>query len=140
MIMNRTLIFIALLLYTFSVMGQNSEAKDSFKPVDLQTDHLENPLGIDNPNPRLSWRMEDKSEGAKQKAYRMLVCTDSLHIANLDHLLQNLGNEGSGLKTVGKNESKMEDYLWDTGGLIRTRDWLLMQEANLTPLPNTTGG
>lgn len=131
--MNRTLIFIALLLYTFSVMGQNSEAKDSFKPVDLQTDHLENPLGIDNPNPRLSWRMEDKSEGAKQKAYRMLVCTDSLHIANLDHLLQNLGNEGSGLKTVGKNESKMEDYLWDTGRVDSDKRLVTYAGSKLNP-------
>lgn len=54
------------------VIGQTSSI-----PVDLKSDHLENPLGIDNTNPRLSWRLEDKRDGAKQTAYRILVSTDS---------------------------------------------------------------
>ena len=44
----------------------------------LKTEHLTNPLGIDNPAPRFSWYMEDSRAGAAQTAYRVTVATDSL--------------------------------------------------------------
>ena len=44
----------------------------------LKTEHLTNPLGIDNPAPRYSWYMEDSRTGAAQTAYRITVATDSL--------------------------------------------------------------
>ena len=46
--------------------------------INLKCEHLSNPLGIDNPNPRLSWMMNDDRQGAVQKAYRIVVGTDSL--------------------------------------------------------------
>ena len=49
-------------------------------PVGLQTEHLENPLGIDNPTPRFSWRLNDERTGAIQKAYQLIVGTDSLEV------------------------------------------------------------
>ncbi len=50
--------------------------------VSLQTDYLEAPLGIDNPQPRLSWQMLDSRQGAKQTYYRVLVDKDSTAVAN----------------------------------------------------------
>ena len=44
----------------------------------LKTEHLTNPLGIDNPAPRFSWHMEDGRMGAAQAAYRITVASDSL--------------------------------------------------------------
>ena len=44
----------------------------------LKTEHLTNPLGIDNPAPRFSWHMEDCRTEAGQTAYRITVATDSL--------------------------------------------------------------
>ncbi len=44
----------------------------------LRTEHLESPLGIDNPAPRFSWRVEDGRSGARQTAYRIMLATDSL--------------------------------------------------------------
>lgn len=46
-------------------------------PVDLQTEHLSNPLGIDATHPRLTWRIDDNRQGARQTAYRIFVNTDS---------------------------------------------------------------
>ncbi len=47
-----------LLLFTFfaciTVQGQNP-----VRLVDLRSEHLDRPIGVDNPAPRLSWRMED---------------------------------------------------------------------------------
>ncbi|WP_029280421.1 hypothetical protein [Pedobacter borealis] len=43
----------------------------------LKTEYLVNPIGLDNPNLRFTWQMNDASQGAKQTAYRVLVDTDS---------------------------------------------------------------
>lgn len=45
-------------------------------PIELNCEHLVNPLGVDKSNPRLSWRLADKRQGAKQSAYQILVSTD----------------------------------------------------------------
>ncbi|MBQ6087810.1 MAG: family 78 glycoside hydrolase catalytic domain [Bacteroidales bacterium] len=50
--------------------------KTSTKIEGLRTEHLESPLGIDSPAPRLSWRMVDSRKGAMQTSYRILVGTD----------------------------------------------------------------
>ena len=47
-----------LLLFTFfaciTVQGQTP-----VRLVDLRSEHLDRPIGLDNPVPRLSWRMEE---------------------------------------------------------------------------------
>jgi alpha-L-rhamnosidase len=57
------------------------------EPVDLRCEYLENPLGVDSPAPRLSWKLEvdngkseirnlkDTPRGVKQTAYQILVAT-----------------------------------------------------------------
>jgi alpha-L-rhamnosidase len=51
-----------LLLFTFfaciTVQGQTP-----VRLVDLRSEHLDRPIGLDNPVPRLSWRMEDDGSG-----------------------------------------------------------------------------
>ncbi|MFW5857366.1 MAG: family 78 glycoside hydrolase catalytic domain, partial [Planctomycetota bacterium] len=42
-------------------------------PVDLCCNRLCNPLGIEDPSPRLSWRLDDDRDGAAQTAYRIEV-------------------------------------------------------------------
>src|SRR5690606_31297575 len=44
-------------------------------PVDLRCLYFHNPLGIDDPKPRLAWRMDDDRRGAVQRAYRILVAS-----------------------------------------------------------------
>lgn len=58
-------------------------AKDQpAQPIDLRCEHLVKPLGVDNPTPRLSWKLNDTRQGAKQTAYRIYVGTDSLQVLN----------------------------------------------------------
>ncbi len=42
----------------------------------LTCEYLTNPLGIDEPLPRLAWQVNDPRRGAKQTAYQILVATD----------------------------------------------------------------
>ena len=65
-------------------------AKD-LGPADLRCEYLENPLGIDSPKPRLSWRLDSSVRGQRQTAYRVLVASSP------EKLKDNLGD------------------LWDTG-------------------------
>lgn len=55
-----------------------SQESGACRPVHLQCDYLVNPLGIDNPAPRLSWMLADQREGARQSAYQIIVGKDSL--------------------------------------------------------------
>ena len=44
--------------------------------VNLRTEYLDTPMGIDELNPRLSWQMSSGQIGTAQTAYRVLVATD----------------------------------------------------------------
>ena len=78
-IMKRILLFVsALWMGTMSLFATDTTCF----PHRLLCDYLENPLGIDNPNPRLSWQLNDSRQGAKQTAYQIWVGTDSLEVVN----------------------------------------------------------
>jgi alpha-L-rhamnosidase len=47
-------------------------------PVQLQCEYLQNPLGIDALQPRLTWQLQDERQGAKQTAYQIWVGTDTI--------------------------------------------------------------
>ena len=69
------LILFAIFFLTFQLNAQQL-------PVKLQCEHLINPLGIDVPNPRLSWQLNDPRKGALQTAFQVFVGTDSASVAN----------------------------------------------------------
>jgi alpha-L-rhamnosidase len=43
------------------------------EPYDLRCEHRAAPLGIDEPRPRLSWRLRSGLRGDRQRAYRLVV-------------------------------------------------------------------
>lgn len=51
------------------------------RPVDLRCSHLDSPIGVDDPSPRLSWKLDDKADGAAQKAYRILAASSPENLA-----------------------------------------------------------
>jgi alpha-L-rhamnosidase len=55
---------------------------DQCIPIGLQCEYLENPTGIDNPHPRLKWKLKDSRRGAAQNAYEIIVSTDSAEAEN----------------------------------------------------------
>ncbi len=67
--MYKSFLIVAISFLGLLVYGQN--------PVGLQTDYLENPIGLDNNKPRLAWKIDDSRQGAKQLAYRLVVGVDS---------------------------------------------------------------
>jgi alpha-L-rhamnosidase len=52
-----------------------SARAESLLPVALRCEYHVNPQGIDEPQPRLTWRVESSARGAKQSAYQILVAS-----------------------------------------------------------------
>lgn len=83
-------LFIVFFLHFFTAFANTT---------DLQCEHLTNPLGIDATNPRLSWRLEaPPSVSAQQKAYQIIVGTDSLQV------LKGIGNVWQTAKTLSDEQ------------------------------------
>lgn len=71
-----------LILSFFALSALFVRMQASGMPTHLRCEHLAEPLGIDVPAPRLSWRMDDARPGASQRAYRVVVGTDSTAVAH----------------------------------------------------------
>ncbi|MBA4146624.1 MAG: family 78 glycoside hydrolase catalytic domain [Verrucomicrobia bacterium] len=54
----------------------SSAAHAALQPVELRTEWLVNPVGIEASAPRVSWRVESEQRGQRQTAYRLLVASD----------------------------------------------------------------
>ncbi len=90
---NRLLINFSVLLIFLSMASCHSSAEVK----DLRSEYRENPLGIDNIHPRLSWKIVDANNirGQRQTAYQVLVAS------SLNDLNKNIGD----LWDSGKSES-----------------------------------
>ncbi|HSU53687.1 MAG TPA: glycoside hydrolase family 78 protein [Candidatus Dormibacteraeota bacterium] len=51
-------------------------------PVGLRCEYLENPQGIDEAHPRLSWRVESPERGQKQTAYQIFVASSEKQLSS----------------------------------------------------------
>ncbi len=58
------------------------KAAGDLQVVDLRCEYLVNPIGIDQPKPRLTWRLTSQQRGAYQGAYRILVATSPKKLAD----------------------------------------------------------
>jgi alpha-L-rhamnosidase len=84
-------------------------SQKSVFPYALSCEHLRCPIGVDVERPRLSWKLNDDRQGAKQTAYRVHVGKDSLALAG------------------GKSES------WDTKKVNSSTSLLRYEGETLTP-------
>ena len=115
-------------------------------PVALQVDNLTNPLGVDNPAPHFSWRLQDSARGAAQSAYQVRIASTAELLAGNAADIWNSGvvksNQsinvlyaGPALKpstryfwrvqvwnTAGKPYSASEVNWWETG-LMTQDEW-----------------
>ncbi len=77
-----SLIFVALLY--FAATPRAFAAAPAFAAADLRCEYLTNAIGIDIPQPRLSWVMESRQRAQTQTAYQILVSTNEAQL-KLDH-------------------------------------------------------
>lgn len=110
--MNRS---VFILLFLLMVAPCLLPAQSLCKPINLKTDHLDHPIGIDNPNPRLMWRLDDNRQGARQTAYRLIVGRDSLDVFNGSGDMWDTGQINSDdflITYAGKSLTPFTKYYW----------------------------
>ena len=116
------LLFTVTALFSYSNMNGQSVVQ----LTGLQSDHLETPIGIDNPNPRLSWKMEDSRPGAKQVSYRVLLDKDSMKVVNGNADIWDTGKINSGDRLItyaGKQLESFTKYYWKViGGDLENKE------------------
>ncbi|WP_329521306.1 family 78 glycoside hydrolase catalytic domain [Spirillospora sp. NBC_01491] len=61
-----------------------AERAASLRPADLQVDHLRSPLGIDDPEPTLSWRFAPGPRNQTQTAYQVRAASGDRALARPD--------------------------------------------------------
>lgn len=72
----KRLLYVSVLLSLILVScKQESASTAELKAVELTCEMMKNPMGIDAPNPRLSWSLQSEARGVKQTAYRILVAS-----------------------------------------------------------------
>lgn len=105
-------------------------AQDKGTPGNLSCEHLTNPIGLDTPNPRLTWMMNDSRNGAKQTAYQLLVGTDSLAVVNGTGNAWDTQKVQSDAALISYDGKKLEPFtryywkvnLWDKDGAQSSSD------------------
>ncbi|WP_156152526.1 family 78 glycoside hydrolase catalytic domain [Flammeovirga sp. OC4] len=85
-----------LLLFLFILVVFATNAYAQVKVNELRCEYRENPLGIDNIQPRLSWKLIDQKgiRGQKQTAYQVLVAS------TLKHLHKDIGDVWDSEKVI----------------------------------------
>ena len=84
-------------------------------PGNLRCEYMVNPLGIDNPHPRLTWQLYDERMGARQTSFRIFIGTDSSRVAvgKGDIWISDKINSGLGmLKYEGNSLKPFTKYYW----------------------------
>ena len=116
------------------------------KPVWLKCEYRTNPVGIDEPRPRLSWVLESGQRAQVQSAYQVLVASNKNDLEEEKNLLWNSGRvesdrslgivyEGEEVRSgsryvwtvrawdgAGNPSPYSEQASWDTG-LLHRSDW-----------------
>ncbi len=123
----------------------NAVAAPVLNVTEMRCEYLANPLGIDERQPRLSWRLESNHRGARQTAYRILVASDVGHLEGNSGDLWDSGTLAGGqtvnIVYAGRpiesrekcfwkvvvwdengNSSGSETAFWSMG-LLQSKDW-----------------
>ena len=81
---------------------------------DMTTDHKKNPIGIDNPHPRFSWKISGTGNSIIQTAYSVRVATDAkFSSSSLVWQTAKIESEQSILQTYeGKELKSSQRYFW----------------------------
>lgn len=103
-----------------------SQESGSCKPVNLVCDYLVNPLGIDNPTPRLSWMLNDARKGARQTACQVIVDKDSLELIAGKGTIWDSGKKDSEQILITYSGQELRPFtkyywrvnVWDKDGIL----------------------
>jgi alpha-L-rhamnosidase len=118
----------------------------AFAPGNLRCEYLNNPLGIDTPEPRLSWLLEDARYGAVQTAYQLVIGNDSVATLKGEGNIWNSGKVLSDKMLISYTGGKLTPFtqyywsvrVWDKDG-VESQPVLAAFETGMMTLSNWKG-
>ena len=85
-------------------------------PVQLRCEYVQNPLGIDRPNPRLAWVLRHSEPNQYQRAYQVIVSDDEALIAKEEGNIWDSGkvecSRSINIVYAGKELEPCRRYYW----------------------------
>ena len=120
--LNRVATFIAAMFCTLSMA-----AHGALTPVQLRCEYGVNPMGVDVPAPRLSWKLESAALGQSQSAHQILVASSLERLAKDDGDLWDSGkvesDETLHIAYAGKELKSSQPVfwkvrVWDAAGVV----------------------
>ena len=108
-LLNKNIHFIFLLLQVFNTKAQISVEK-------ILCDYQENPIGINNTRPALSWELQSSQRNVRQVAYRILIADDSLLLqnnkGNIWDTKKVLSGQSIQVSFAGQKLMPVKNYYW----------------------------
>ena len=143
---NRKLL-VVFLLAVFFITAISLRVNAQNRVSNLQCEHLEAPMGVDNNHPRLTWQMDDSTQGAKQTAYQLLVSTDSILLAKGQAQIWNSGKINAETSLVDYNGKALIPFtkyywlvkIWNKTGLKMEDSRISSFETGMMKVTNWTG-
>jgi len=135
-----------ILFIIISVLLQVScqKQKNDSTIFDLRCEYLNNPLGINNVNPGLSWKIKSQKNGTSQLAYQLLVASDSTLLTEQNADLWNSEKVSSsvsvlvpyhGKRLTSRSAAYWKVRVWDENGNIS--QWSKVASFTIGLLKNT---
>ncbi len=100
------------LFFVLMLMGGFASPLRALSVEDLRCNYLVDPLGTDDPAPRLSWRLDAPGRGARQTARQVLVASS----------LEKLAHDQGDLWDAGKVASDETIQVTYAGRVLKSRD------------------
>ncbi len=96
--------------------GLSFPAKAALDVVSMKCEYLEDPMGIDMPDPRFYWQLSSDEEGQLQKSYRLVVASSEKLLESNQADMLDSGKKKSNQSThVAYNGEALEpatSYFW----------------------------
>lgn len=104
---------ISVLLYAL-LLSYYCYGKEKCYPVDLRCEHLCRPLGMDEKEPRFSWKLFDERSNALQTAYRVTVALDSLSLVKGGNYIwsEEKKSNSTRIRYAGEGLKPFTKYYW----------------------------
>ena len=104
------------LLLTIFLLAAALAQAGKLEPLALRCEYRVNPLGIDEAQPRLTWRVESGERGQKQTAYQILVASSASALKKNHGDLWDSGKISSGetvnIAYAGKSLASRQQCFW----------------------------
>ncbi|HTL31035.1 MAG TPA: glycoside hydrolase family 78 protein [Tepidisphaeraceae bacterium] len=107
-----------LILMTALMLAASAMAQ--MKPTNLRCEYLTNPIGIDTPQPRLSWMLESNRRGEVQTAYQIVMTGDGGELWDSGKVSSNQTTqiEYAGKPLQSRQRATWKVRVWDRDGKV----------------------